>query len=84
MLNKPQTYVLRLPAKQVLFVDSTGSAQQVTQITGPDKQPLLLNHAPFTQRWSANIAAAGEYTVTLSGSGLSILTFSVPITIPVP
>jgi len=81
--NKPQTYVLRLPAGQVLYVDATGNAQ-VTQITGPDQKPLTLNNAPMTQRWSANISAAGEYTLTLSGAGPSILTFSVPIPIPAP
>jgi len=81
--NKTQTYVLRLPAGQRLYVDVAGNAL-VTQITGPDQKPLTLNNAPLTQRWSANISAAGEYTLTFSGAGTSILTFSVPIPISVP
>jgi hypothetical protein len=81
--NKSQTYVVRLPAKQVLYVNTTGSAQ-VSQISGPDQKPLAVNHAESSLRWSANIAAAGEYTVTLSGSGLANLTFSVPVAMPAP
>jgi hypothetical protein len=74
--NKPQTYVLHLPAKQVLYIDLTGSG--AVSVAGPGNTPIAVNHAAITTRWSADISQEGDYLITISGSGPSTLTLSLP------
>jgi hypothetical protein len=75
--EKNQSYVVHLPAKQAFFVDLTGNAS-VTKIVGPGNTPVVVNHADITKHWSIDIAQEGDYIITISGKGPSLLKFSLP------
>jgi hypothetical protein len=76
--SKPQTYVINTGNGLSMTLSITGSVA-ISKMTGPGSTTVVPVHSMFASDWSASLAQAGDYTVVLTGSGPSTLTFSIPL-----
>jgi hypothetical protein len=76
--NKSQTYVINSGNGLSMTVSISGSAQ-ISKMTGPDGKDVAPVHSLLSGDWSAKLGQSGDYTLVLSGSGPSTITFTIPL-----